>query len=247
MRKILFITAIVSIIGIQFANAQSDIHFAVRAGYNVGAVTPLGLPASIRGIEAFRLGATVMAGCDVALPLSEKLGIATGLRVENKGMDAEVKVKSYRMEMEKGGSGLSGFFTGHVQQKVSQWMVTLPVQGTYRLGEKLTLKAGPFISLLLSREFSGIASGGYLRQGDPTGPKVEIGDKEGEWATYDFSEEMRRLQWGVSVGVDWLVAGRVGMTAELQWGLSGIFNSDFKTVEQSLYPIYGCLSLFYRL
>lgn len=29
--------------------------------------------------------------------------------------------------------------------------------------------------------------------------------------------------------------------------LTGIFPSDFKTVEQALYPVYGTIGVFYRL
>ena len=100
---------------------------------------------------------------------------------------------------------------------------------------------------MFSKNFSGIASSGYLRQGDPTGPKIDIGDKEGEWATYDFSPSMRSLQWGLSLSLDWNATPRLGLFASLSWGLSGIFNSDFTTVQQSLYPIYGSLGLFYNL
>ena len=58
---------------------------------------------------------------------------------------------------------------------------------------------------------------------------------------------MRSLQWGVSVGVDWQISGHVGLSADLDWGLSGLFQSDFKTVEQTLYPIFGCVGVFYNL
>ena len=109
------------------------------------------------------------------------------------------------------------------------------------------LKGGPYVSYLLNKDFSGIASEGYLREGDPTGAKIIIGNKEGEWATYDFSDKMRNLQFGVGVGVDWKPWSCVGFSADLNWGLNGIFNSDFKTVEQTLYPIYGTISVFYRI
>ena len=40
---------------------------------------------------------------------------------------------------------------------------------------------------------------------------------------------------------------RLGLSFDLSWGLTGIHKSDFKTVEQTLYPIYGTIALTYRL
>ena len=227
------------------ANPEGKIEVIARAGYSIGGTTPLGIPATIRSVDAFRPTASLMAGADVKLALKNNWGLMTGLHFENKGMDTEVTTKGYRMELVKGDSRIEGLFTGHVKQEVTEWMLTLPVLATYSLGEKVTLKAGPYVSVLLDKDFSGIASDGYLRQGDPTGPRINMGDKEGEWATYDFSDEMRNVQMGIAVGADWNVTHHFGLAADLTWGLTGVFNSDFKTVEQTLYPIYFTLSAYW--
>ena len=228
-------------------NILENMQMKARVGYSIGATAPLGVPATIRSIDSYRLTPSFMAGLDIAFPLQDKWGVMTGLHFENKAMNADVTTKAYRMELRKGNEVIEGLFTGHVKQKVREWMVTLPVQATYNLSSKVQLKAGPYLSLLFNKEFSGIASDGYLRQGDPTGPKIIIGAKEGEWATYDFSDEMRRFQFGVAAGVDWQVHKRLGVSADLSWGLTGIFKSSFKTVEQTLYPIYGTIGIYYKL
>lgn len=251
--KILTAVVIAALLGLFPTVHAEGVEWGLRAGYNVGGTTPLGLPASIRSIDAFRLCPSPMLGADITIPLSLHSGQSTcslqltaGLRFENKGMDAEITVKGYSMEMRKGDSQLGGLFTGHVKQQVDQWMVTLPVTLQLQL-TSLDIRIGPYLSVVVWKDFSGIAFDGYLRQGTPTGPKVEIGDKEGEWATYDFSADMRRLQWGLCLGVDWHLHPRFGLAADLTWGLTGIFHSDFKTVEQTLYPIYGTVGLFYNL
>ncbi len=218
-----------------------------RVGYSMGGTAPIGIPATIRSLDSYRLTPSFLVGIDVALPIKDRWGVMTGLHYENKGMDADVTTKAYRMELRKGNELIEGLFTGRVKQKVTEWMATLPVMATCQLGDKVQLKAGPYISLLFNKDFSGIASDGYLRQGDPTGPKIVMGDKEGEWATYEFDDEMRRLQFGVAAGVDWQVYKRFGVSADLSWGLTGIFKSSFKTVEQTLYPIYGTIGVFYRI
>lgn len=229
------------------AGILEELQIRARAGYNIGGTAPIPLPETIRSIDSYRLTPSLMVGIDARLPLSRNWGLMTGIRFENKGMDGDVTTKSYQMEVVKGDSKLSGRFTGHISQQVKQWMLTIPVQATLQLGEKVTLKGGPYLSVLLSKEFSGIASDGYLREGNPTGVKILMGDKEGEWATYEFNDDMRSLQMGIAVGADFQIYKSLGVSADLNWGLTGIFPADFKTIEQSLYPIYGTIGMFYRL
>jgi hypothetical protein len=56
---------------------------------------------------------------------------------------------------------------------------------------------------------------------------------------------MRNLQFGIDIGVDWKVYKNFGISADLNWGLTGIFPGNYKTVEQTLYPLYGTIGFFY--
>lgn len=251
MKRIIAIVALLAVVfgqgNIMAGNLQEGLELKARLGYSIGGTAPIGIPATIRSIDKYSLTPSFMVGVDVNMPLKERLGLLVGLRFENKGMDAEATTKSYRMEVKKGESIMNGVYTGHVRQKVKEWMLTLPVQLSYRLGEKVQLKAGPYLSFLIDKEFSGYVYDGYLRQGDPTGPKVTMGVEENERATYEFNDDMRDLQFGVAVGADWQVAKQFGVFADLNWGLNGIFKSDFKTVEQTLFPIYGTIGVSYRI
>lgn len=224
-----------------------SLQLRVRAGYSIGGTSPVPLPETIRSIDAYRLTPSFMAGFDAQLPLSAKWGIIAGLHFENKAMDADATTKMYHMEVVKGSTKLEGLFTGHIRQQVTEWMFTLPVQATLQVGRNVILRGGPYMSLLLDKKFNGIASDGYLREGDPTGTKILMGSKEGEWATYDFDDDMRNFQMGIGVGADWQVYKGFGVSADLNWGLTGIFKSGFKTVEQTLFPIYGTIGVFYRI
>ena len=64
---------------------------------------------------------------------------------------------------------------------------------TYKLSSRWNIKAGPYFSYLLSREFSGHVYEGYLREGDPVGPKAEFTD--GKIATYDSLGRPEHFQW----------------------------------------------------
>ena len=229
------------------AGTLDSLEVKARVGYSIGGTSPLPLPETIRSIESYNLTPSLMVGLDAMLLLSQKWGVMAGLRFENKGMKAAVTTKAYYMEVVKGDQQMAGLFTGHVEQKVKQWMLTIPVQATFKLGNKVMLKGGPYVSFLLNKEFSGIASDGYLRKDNPTGAKILMGSKEGEWATYEFNDDMRSVQFGIGIGADWQVHKRIGLSADLNWGLTGVFPGDFKTVEQTLYPIYGTIGVFWRI
>ena len=130
---------------------------------------------------------------------------------------------------------------------VKQWMFTLPVMATYTLSPKVMLKAGPYVSLLTNGGFDGDAYNGYLRQDNPTGPKVEMAGKDVKHGVFEFDDDMRKVQLGIGGGADWAVGGRLGLCFELSWGLLPVFKSDFKTIKETLYPIYGTIGFTYQL
>ena len=228
-------------------NVLSGVNIEGRVGYPIGGTAPLGMPATIRHLNKFPIKGNFTMGVDAVRPLKGRWGILVGLHFETKAMETDCQVKNYHMEIVKGGEVLAGMFTGGVVTRVRQWMFTIPVQATCKLGNRWRLRFGPYVSIMTGRSFDGWAYDGYLRVDDPTGAKVELGHDEGERGEYDFSEHLRRFNWGLDLGADFRFSRRWSVFADLSWGLNGVFNSDFHTIEQTLYPIYGMLGLNYRL
>lgn len=222
-----------------------NLTYYARLGYSLGGTAPIGMPETIRSLSKYTLKTNVTLALDAYKPLDDNWGIMAGFHIENKGMKTDARVKNYHMEMRQGGETLTGVFTGQVVTDVDQWMLTLPLQAAYDL-KKVRLRFGPYISYLLSNNFSGYAYDGYLRVGDPTGAKVEMGTDEASRGTYDFSDDMRRLHVGLDLGADWFFSERYGAYVDLSWGLNGVFKSSFKTIEQTMYPIYGTIGLTYK-
>ncbi len=218
----------------------------VRAGYNIGGTMPVGLPASIRSLNSYTPQMAPTIGADVLLPFDGRFGFMTGLRVERKAMREDATVKNYHMEIVRGGEHLAGMFTGRVTTRASQWVATLPALGVVRVN-RVNIKFGPYLSWCIDNVFDGWAHRGYLRVDDPTGAKIELGEEPDERGDYDFSNDLRRWQVGLTLGADWNLGGRFGLYADLNWGLSTAFKSDFHTIEQSMYPIYGQLGVTYRI
>lgn len=229
------------------SDLTDSLNYNVRLGYNIGGTAPIGLPASIRGMNKYDPQSNLSFGFDVWKDIRGPWGLMAGLHLENKGMMVDASVKNYKMKIVRGGQSLEGVFTGNNVVDVEQWLLTVPLLGTYAVTGNLRVKFGPYLSYVLSRKFEGYAYDGYLRVGDPTGDRVDIGSDEHTRGTYDFSNDMRRLQFGIDLGADWYLNRRWGVYADLSWGLTGIHKSSFDTIEQTLYPIYGTLGVTYKL
>lgn len=250
MKKTIITLLLVAFVGLQEALAIDifgDLRYMVRLGYSLGGTAPVGMPATIRSLDKFTPTNNTLLGLDAYKPLTDKWGLQAGFHYQNKGMKTDAKVKGYSMEMRRGDETLSGLFTGNVVTEVDEWMVTMPLQVAYNVSPNLRLKFGPYFSYVMSNNFSGYAYDGYLRVGDPTGDKVELGHVEGERGDYDFTEDLRHWQFGLDLGADWFFSNRFGAYAGLSWGLTNIFRKDFHVIEQSLYPIYGSIGLTYKL
>ena len=248
------IVALLLCLGMPVWSANHNLKYYAQVGYNLGGTTPIGMPASIRTLHSYTLRPNFTLGIDAFRPFNEKWGMMFGIHFENKGMKTDAGVKGYHMKIVRGEEELEGIFTGSVVTKVDQSLVTIPVQGTYDISNKVRLKLGPYFSYVTSKKFEGWAYDGYLRRqeeghpiGDPTGQKVELGHNEGERGEYDFSDDMRNWQFGIDLGADWYITNRWGASIGLTWGLSEVFKKNFTVIEQSMYPIYGTIGIIYQL
>ncbi len=232
-------------------------HVKLSAGFLVGGTSPLPLPAEIRKIEGFNPTLCISVEGLVHKRFDNShWGTALGVRLETKGMETDAGVKNYHMEaVSTDGSGkIEGAFTGHVKTAVNNKYLTFPILATYTFNDRWQVSAGPYLSWMFDGEFTGEAYGkelynekgeyigtdAYIRNQDPTGVKTEVSK-----ATYDFSQDLRRFHWGLQVGGEFKAYKHLGVFANLQWGLNGIFPSNFGSVTFDLYPIYGNVGFTY--
>lgn len=220
--------------------------YEVKAGVNIGGATPLPLPREIRKINSFnpRFNGTIEATVTKWLGKEKKWGIATGLKFEEKAMRTGANVKNYHTEIINDGSRVAGYWTGHVRTDYNETFLTIPITANYRFNDRWKVRAGLFGALKLDGEFSGVVSDGYLRNGTPVGEKLEFTD--GKTSTYDFSSNLRHLEWGAQIGGTWRAFKHFTVNADLTWAFNGIFEKDFKTISFGLYPVYMNVGFGYR-
>ena len=228
------------------ASVLDSLSYDVRLGYALGGTVPTHLGNEIRGINGYYPDYNFTVAAEASYPLGGKWYLHSGLRFELGSMDVDSRVKNYDIEVVRGEESLKGIFNGNVRIKSAQRRLTLPIQAEYRINDKWTARGGVFMGWLTNRRFWGWAYDGYLREGTPVGPKIEMGTEPGDRGDFDFDANMRHMQWGIDGGIDWRFSRRWGAFAEVTYGLSGLFKSDFHSV-QTLRPLYGTLGITYRI
>lgn len=213
--------------------------YSIKAGFNIGGTAPLPLPKEIRSIDSYAPGIAIAIEGNATkwFDAAKKWGLTLGLRLENKNMNTEATVKNYGMKIiNENGGELQGLWTGGVKTKVKNSYLTVPVLVDYRISNRWKLSCGPYVSYMTEGNFSGHVYDGHLRTPDATGSRVNFSG--GSIATYDFSDELRKFQWGLQLGGEWKAFKHLTVHADLTWGLNDIFQKDFDTISFAMYPIY---------
>lgn len=217
-------------------------HVRVGAGFSIGGTSPLPLPAEIRDINSYSPTLSIQLEGAAQKKFGKHWGLMVGIRFSNKGMETDARVKNYHMEaVNADGSGtVIGAWTGNVKTEVDLNYLSFPLLATYSFNDRWQVSAGPYFSYMVRGDFKGCAYDGYIRDQNPTGEKAEV-----SLANYDFSEDLRKFQWGLQFGGEFKAYKHLSVSANVQWGLNSIFPKDFQSVTFALYPIYGTIGFNY--
>jgi len=249
MKKIIGIIGLCWLLG-SVAQAQNDvvnlpsnffnthIDYGLRTHFSIGGSSPLGLPREIRKIRSFNPGLQIglEANATKWLRKNKEWGVRVGIRFETKGMETKAEVKNYLTEVAANGAKVRGYYTGTVQTNVENTYLTVPVFAVYKLSDDWNIYGGFYFSKLLSNTFDGYVSDGYLRQDTPTGTKISF--EGGSQAFYDFSDNVRKFQWGSQVGSEWNMDRHFKLLADLNYGFNNILEKDFHSIDFSMHNIY---------
>src|SRR3712207_813187 len=111
--KILAVLILGAIYSPLSAKGMADsLSFDLRLGYSIGGTMPIGMPASIRSINAYTPQFNPQLMTTVGYALNNHLAVVCGVKVERKAMKTDAKVKGYHMLMTQGNESVEGFFTG---------------------------------------------------------------------------------------------------------------------------------------
>lgn len=251
MKKNIILTALLVCLSAISIHAQEDrnhgivwsslhgLEYSVKAGVSIGGTLPIPFSEEIRSIDSYNptIAIALEGYARKWFDTNKNWGVTVGIRLENKSMKTDATVKNYGMEIiGDGGERLKGYWTGGVNTKVKNSYLTIPILATYKLTKRWNIMLGPYVSYLIDKDFSGSVYDGYLRENEPTGEKVEF--TNGKSASYDFTNDLRKFQWGLQLGGEWRAFKHLNVYADLTWGLNDIFQKDFNTITFAMYPVY---------
>jgi len=220
-----------------------DINWSAGVGYNIGATTPLGIPAAIRSIGGYAPGPNLSLSVNASTLISSKFGVGAGVSVDNLAMNTKITTRNYHLTMtivdgEETGTR-TGYYTGKIQNKTSLTYLTIPVYAVFRPDSKWEVNAGPYIAFAINRSFRGYVSEGKMRE-DPYHPVISITKAE-----YDYSSDLRKVDAGIIAGGSRKIYKELAVKASLRWGLMSVLNPATRKVDMNTYNIYLNVGLNY--
>jgi len=208
--------------------------FFAKAGINLGGTMPYPMPNSISRVESYSPNLAPTIEAETIMWLNKKVGVSTGLRFENKGMRSKASVKEYSMNF----GDFHGKFGGTVDTEMSFNYLGLPISAHYAIMENFFVYAGAYYAYLINGEFKGVASDGTLNDGNG---KKDINREE-----YNFSNELRNHDVGLSIGMNFLPYNEhFLLSLNFNYGLVSVFPNEFNGVSDDMQNIYGKLSVGY--
>ncbi|MTG96613.1 MULTISPECIES: porin family protein [Myroides] len=223
-----------------------NMDYQVRAQFSIGGSSPLGLPREIRKIDSYNptLQLGLEANATKWLTVDQKWGVRIGLRFEGKGMKTKAEVKDYKTRIFYEGTELNGYYDGKVRTNVRNTYITFPISAVYRITPKWNIYGGVYLSGLIDKNFDGYVYDGTFRKDSPVGDRINFKDEErGE---YDFSDEVRKFQWGAQIGGEWTLNKNFKLFSDLTYGFNGVLRSDFDAISFSMHNIYLNLGFGYQ-
>ena len=139
-------------------SALYGLEYEVKAGFNIGGTSPIPLPQEIRALTGYSPNINFSIEGDIIkwLGKEKEWGVILGLRLENKGMEAEARTKNYSMEIiGSGGERMKGNWTGMVKTKFRASYFTIPVLAAWKANPRLRFNFGPYFSIMTNGDFTG--------------------------------------------------------------------------------------------
>lgn len=214
-------------------------------GLNIGAATPVPLPANVRKVNSWKPGLNISCGYEGLFLLKKNWRIGAGLKLDYRGMTVRNEVLYMRTKITVQGSsnseGFEGYFSGGNETKVKNIYITVPLYIAYRIKNTWRIKAGGYCAYMFQSVFSGTVYDGYIRKGSPLGEKINITE-----ANFDLSQEQNRLDFGLLFGTQHSITSSLSLIANFTWGLNPLLKKG-SSVDFNMYNIFLNLGVAYRL
>lgn len=225
---------------------HNKLSYRLTLGINVGGVSPIPLPNTVREIKNYNVSFNPAIGIEGLYAFNSKWSIGANPRIEYKGMKVKNRVMYMHTIIEvKDGDDVSSFegaFSGINYTETRNAYLSFPLFVQFTPRKQWHYKLGGYLAFLLKSKFSGYVADGYIRNGGSLGEKVEV-----SLANFNFSDNIRKFDCGFNAGVTRNIGQHWSVDLNLQWGLLSVFPSSFTGVTFPMYNVFGQFGVGYRL
>lgn len=222
--------------GDSVATNNNGMEYKVQAGFNIGATSPIGLPAEVRGINSYKPTPNLSVAGYAIKMFNSMWGVKAGLRFENKGMETGISVKNYKMTINiHTGDDVgvkTGYFTGDIINKTRMGYISVPVSAVYRLNNRWDFNAGIYAAYAIDCNFTGKVVQGQIRE-TPLTPVIGVTK-----ADYNYSDDLQKWDVGVEIGASCKVYRNLAIDANFTWGTMSVLDPDKRKMEMDNYNLY---------
>ncbi len=221
---------------------------SLKVGIHLGATAPTRIPDGV-SVQSYAPNFAPVIGFSRRFDFWRRFGFQIGLQFEYKGMQTRAKVHDYYTEVNKEQDGVivrfRGTFTGEIMTQVTTSYATLPVYFYMNITPKYTLKAGGYVSYVLSKSFTGSVEHGYVWT-RPTAESKQSDKIFIEHEDFSFSKEMRNWDTGIELAGVHPIINNVYLEIAASMGLISIFDRNFTGISYPMQNIYLTFGLGYN-
>ncbi|MFY8138198.1 MAG: porin family protein [Flavobacteriales bacterium] len=201
--------------------ASAQLNFGGRAGLN--------LANQVGDVEESSMLTSFYVGAALQLDLGDKLFLAPELNFSIKGA-ADKSTSSFDI--------LGTTTKTEYDAKIKTSYIEVPVNIGFRIGEKLHVKAGPYIGLMMGANYSGDYTSTVTNSAGTTTVSESIDE--------DVKEFYNGTDFGINVGLGFQTESGFGVEARLTQGLSNLADPDLETDDKISNQVIS-VGVFYML
>lgn len=209
-------------------------------GFNVGATAPLPVPNKFSNF-VWEPTFTPYLGWEFSLYGNKYIGFTAGVIFTKKGMKAEADVYQVYTNVIVDDVNVEGYFTGRNKSLVDNIYISLPMLFTinkiyYRID------FGASFNYLLMGNFKGEVKDGYIRIGEPIGPRTEV-----DVSPYEFNDNIKKLEVCLEGRFERKIYRNLHLSAGVSCSTNTMMKEDFKGLEGKFKNLYANVGLVYYI
>lgn len=217
--------------------------------FNIGAMAPIPVPSQVKHVYTWYPNINPSLNFTITRWMNNNWGLTTGVALEVKSFEATTKIENMDINVvSDDGSGLGGHFTGYSNTDIKNNYFSIPLMASWRTNNhRLNLNFGLYGAFLMKGHFRQIIDGNLHVETIDKAVIDKPYDLEMDMSKFDFDDRISNYDFGLRVDAEYYFTERLSGMVGLRFGFSNTMKSSFDYMKYSMYNMFGCFGVGYRL